>query len=142
MNTWQDLQSAVIVALVGAVPVLAIWFKVWANAKIAELQAKSEANAGRLDQHAAAITDIQQHPGLSVPPLNGPVVSVAPLSLSSVLSMTRSDPVTLSSDTLRGAFPPVSDVLHETPDRLRVGVNDPHALANAVIKAQAGIQKL
>lgn len=55
---------------------------------------------------------------------------VVPPPQTSVLSITPSDPVTLSSDTL-----------HETPDRLRIGVNDPHALANAVIEAQAGIQK-
>lgn len=120
--TWAAFQSTLLLALAGLVPVAIYWLKLWINGKIAELQAKSDANKTRLDQHAEAITDIQQlHGGMAAPAVTQSIPQ------TSVSSTTRSEPITLSSD-----------VLHETPDRLRVGVVDPHNLASAVIEAQAG----
>lgn len=131
---WQTFLDTLLLALAGAIPLVAYWFKLWITARIAELKAASAINSSRLDQHAEAITDIQQHPALSIPELNGPSVSL----------MTRSEPVTLSSDALHetpdtGTMTEVTDALKA--NRPRVGqVVDPHDTANAILSAQAGIK--
>lgn len=118
--TWQTFLDTLLLALAGAIPLVVYWFKLWITARIAELKAASAVNSGRIDQH-----DTLQ--GI-VTTETGAVNAIAGRPQSSVLSTTPS--VTLSSDAL-----------HETPDRIRVGVVDPHATANAVIEAQAGLPK-
>lgn len=167
--TWAAFQSTLLLALAGLVPVAIYWLKLWINGKIAELQAKSDANKTRLDQHAEAITDIQQlHGGMAAPAVTQSIPQ------TSVSSTTPSEPVTQyppmskgqqymserddGREAHSGLFPsdcplcksltaqaepvtPSSDVLHETPDRLRVGVNDPHNVAPAIIEALTGLSK-
>lgn len=136
---WQTFLNYLLGIAAAALPIVAVWFKLWMNAKIAELQARSDANTGRLDQH----DKIQ---GVITSPTGAVNTTLGRTSLRErvIPPPSLNQPFVAADLEEHFASLPIhttSDVLHETPDRLRVGVNDPHALANAVIEAQAGIQK-
>jgi hypothetical protein len=128
-TVWLSSLTAFLAFLGVALGVLLKWVNDNKGTIVQLIQAIREIK-GRVDQHDKMAGVVTSETVAWSSSTGKPIVS----------STTPSEPVSLSSDTLRTAFPPPSsDALHETPDRLRVGVNDPHDVrdvAAAIIQAK------